>query len=69
MPTTNSTVTLAIAAHDQTAVFDPSLEGVDPITKAGTSIPATQEKAVRRLARQNGVSIRGRRPRSTHAST
>lgn len=38
--------------------FDPSIEGVDVITKSGTDVPEDKVKEVRRLARENGVSLR-----------
>lgn len=39
-------------------VFDPSIEGVDPITRDGTLVPADQESNIRSLAGQYGVKIR-----------
>ncbi len=51
-------VTLAVAPHEPTDVFDPSIEGVDPITRIGTPVPVDLEKAVRKAARENGVSLR-----------
>lgn len=38
-------------------VFDPSIEGISPITKAGTSIPAEKEAEIKKSARGSGVSI------------
>jgi hypothetical protein len=49
-------VTLAIASGE-TDVFDPSIEGVDPITRAGTRLPKKLEKAVRARAREYGISL------------
>ncbi len=52
----NPTVTLRVAPGE-TDVFDPSIEGVDPITKAGTPVPADKEKAVRKVAREYRVTL------------
>jgi len=38
-------------------VFNPSIEGVDPITRDGTLVPAEHEEAIRKLARKYGVRI------------
>lgn len=53
-----STVTLAVVAPSFHGDFDPSIEGVDPITREGTSVPAQLEKAVRAAARRVGVSLK-----------
>lgn len=39
-------------------VFDPSIEGVDPLTTDGTEVPAGHEQTIRNLARDNGVAVR-----------
>lgn len=50
-------VTLYIAAPFGTASFDPSIEGVDPITASGTVVPASAVKAVKASARQHGILV------------
>lgn len=52
-----NTVMLEIAGG-AVDVFDPSIEGVSPITKSRTSIPAANEPEVKKSARQHGVSVR-----------
>ena len=52
------TVTLALARASATDVFDPSIEGVDPITRSGTPVSADLVKQVRGKARENGVRLR-----------
>ena len=38
--------------------FDPLVEGVAPITREGTDVPAGKEAAVREAARRTGISVR-----------
>lgn len=52
------TVTLALTRASATDVFDPSVEGVEPITDSGTPVSADLVKAVRKKARENGVRLR-----------
>ena len=37
--------------------FDPSMDGVDTITRAGTYVPADKAKEIKKLARENSVRI------------
>lgn len=41
-----------------TDVFEPSVEGVEPITREGTDVPEKKEQEVRNKARDEGVSLR-----------
>lgn len=50
--------TITLACRFPCDVFDPSIEGVDPITQVGTPVPADKEKEIRAAAKANGVSIR-----------
>lgn len=55
----DDTVKLAIAPSSwQTDYFDPSVEGVEPISQAGTDVPAAKEDAVRDAAKRSGVSLK-----------
>lgn len=51
------TVVLAVADWRLDA-YDPSIEDVVTITRAGTEVPADKEQEVRNQARKSGVSIR-----------
>jgi hypothetical protein len=53
-----STITLYLRdAFDPRDTFDPSIEGVDPITTTGTPVPAGQVKAVKSAARRYGQRV------------
>lgn len=53
--TGSSGVVLAVVyPHD---VFDPSLEGIDPITADGTEVPESRVDEIKKLARDNGVRL------------
>lgn len=53
-----SVVTLAVVAPSFHGDFDPSIEGVAPITRDGTEVPAEHVKAVKAAARENGVTVK-----------
>lgn len=50
-------VTLALEGFRIDA-FDPSVEGVPPITAKGTKVPESREKEVREQAKKSGLSVR-----------
>ena len=53
-----SVVTLAVVAPSFHGDFDPSIEGVKPITREGPAIPTEHEKAIRAAARREGVTLK-----------
>jgi len=51
------TVKLAVNSWQHYA-FDPSIEGVEVITREGTVVPTDKEQEVREKARKAGISLR-----------
>ena len=45
-------------ADFEVSAFDPRVEGVEPIRKGGTDVPADKEQAVREAAKRTGVRIK-----------
>lgn len=56
--TTPMAQTVTLACDSPCSVFDPSIEGIQPITQDGTTIPKAKAKTVRARAKANGVQIR-----------
>ncbi len=54
----NPTVTLAVVKPHYHGDFDPSIQGVDPISREGTPVPSDKVNEVRKAARQNGIAIK-----------
>jgi hypothetical protein len=56
----NDSTTLAVTAPAEVDAFDPSIEGVEPVTRAGTLTASEHADEIIASAAENGVTIERR---------